>query len=294
MSGTLSIPTDALDKGATKVPIRAFESPGDLTFSPNLGASRYRVRLDDRGTLDALLVNKGSRELVVVFHGAMVKGHHHLPRFEWLRTLDERTDYSCLFLSDPTLTLDPALLLGWYLGWDRMNLYPLLAETAKKATEATGAEKIILAGSSGGGYAALQVSPHLPGSLAIPFNAQTAINRYHWNAQISYLRRIMPHLEPQEKAARQHWGRPLGHRVSAIGRYQQACDNYVLYVQNVRDQHHYQKHYLPFVAMATKSPNAERILFEEYSAAPFHEPPGRGRFVDTIRRGSAMLDEWTA
>ncbi|WP_218221698.1 hypothetical protein [Nesterenkonia sp. Act20] len=286
-------PVVAPDRGGISVPVVRFDFPAELVFSAQRGALRYAVALDDRGRLDALLLNKGSRALVVVFHGAMLNGRHHLPRFEWLRTLDERTEYSCLFLSDPTLTVDSKLLLAWYLGWEGVELYPLLGEVITKAAEAAGADQIVLVGSSGGGFAALQVAPHLPGSLAISFNAQTALNRYHWKAQASYIRRIMPALEQRDRSRRK-WLLALGSRVSAITTYSEPRQNYALVVQNVRDEHHYVKHYLPFRDSVQGGPNAERVRFEEYSAAPFHEPPGRARFVDTIDRGVTMLEDWTA
>ncbi|WP_150461224.1 hypothetical protein [Nesterenkonia ebinurensis] len=283
-------PGSQVGKGAANVPEIRVASPADLQFAEGSGALRYSVTLDERGHMDMLLLNKGSRELLVVFHGATVPGHHHLPRFEWLRTLNERTDFSCLFVSDPTLTLDTDLLLGWYLGWKGMDLYPLLGETVQRAASAVAAEKIILTGSSGGGFASLQVAPYLPGSLAIPFNPQTDVTRYHWNAQASYLRRVMPHLRQREN--RKAWGRTLGDRTAATRRYGKPQPNHVLYVQNVRDEHHYHHHYRPFAERAEKGPNKERLVFEEYSAAPFHEPPGRGRFVETIQRGSKMLEQW--
>lgn len=82
--------------------------------------------------------------------------------------------------------------------------------------------------------------------------------------------------------------------MSAVQTYSESVRNYALLVQNVRDEHHYAKHYLPFKDSAQHGPNAQRVRFEEYSAAPFHEPPGRGRFVETIDRGLTMLEDWTA
>ncbi|MBE1515774.1 ACP S-malonyltransferase [Nesterenkonia halotolerans] len=286
-------PIAAPDRGGISVPVVRVESADELVFNPQRGALRYSVPLDDRGSLDALMLNKGSRALVVVFHGAMLNGRHHLPRFEWLRTLDERAEYSCLFLSDPTLSVDSKLLLGWYLGWEGMELYPLLGEVITKAAQAAGAEQIVLVGSSGGGFAALQVAPHLPGTLAIAFNAQTALNRYHWKAQANYIRRVRPALEDRGKSRRK-WLSALGSRVSAVQTYSGPVRNRALVVQNVRDEHHYAKHYLPFKDSVQGGPNAQRVRFEEYSAAPFHEPPSRGRFVETIDRGLTMLEDWTA
>lgn len=70
-------PVAAPDRGGISVPVVRVESADDLVFNSQRGALRYTFPLDDHGNLDALMLNKGSRALVVVFHGAMLNGRHH-------------------------------------------------------------------------------------------------------------------------------------------------------------------------------------------------------------------------
>lgn len=264
-----------VDKGAVSVPVVPCEGLEQLRIDPAPGALRYRVRLEERADLDALLVTKDPQTLVVVFHGMMVPGHHFLPRFEWLRTL-QATDYSCLYLSDPTLQADEALRLGWYIGWEDLDLVPLLARVISAAGEALDAQRIVLIGSSGGGFASLQVSSCLPGSIAVAFNSQTDIGKYRWDAQAAFARRVMPQLLPSG-TGRKQWARSLGQRSSVLRRYELAQQNHVLCIQNVNDAFHLTHHHQPFKELMESSPNRDRSRFELYEGPAAHEPPGRAR-----------------
>lgn len=289
MDRSCSLAADAIERGGTNVPVHEVSSIEDFSPSANMGGLRYRVPVGGRATLDALLVVKSSDVLVVAFHGMMVKGHHHLPRFEWLRTL-QKTPYNCLYLSDPTLTLDPKLLLGWYIGWEELDLFPVLASVVSKAAETVGASSALLVGSSGGGFASLQVSSYLPGSIAVPFNAQTSIGRYRWHAQANFLRRVMPQLEP-EQGSRRKWARALGARGSVLRQYATPRDNSVLYFQNRHDPHHVEKHYAPFRKAIESSPNAESVCFQLYDGPNAHEPPTPRFFRDGIARALQRIQQ---
>lgn len=289
MDRSCSLAADAIERGGTNVPVHEVSSVEDFWPSANMGGLRYRVPLGGRSRLDALLVVKPSDVLVVAFHGMMVKDHHHLPRFEWLRTL-QKTPYNCLYLSDPTLTLDPKLLLGWYIGWEELDLFPVLASVVSKAAEAVGASSVLLAGSSGGGFASLQVSSYLTGSIAVPFNSQTSVERYRWNAQANFLRRVMPQLEPAQ-GSRRKWARALGARGSVLQRYAEPRENRILYFQNSNDPHHVNKHYVPFREAIQSSPNQQNIRFELYEGPEAHEPPSPRQFREGIAQALELFGQ---
>lgn len=283
------IPADAVQNGAVNVPVVAFAGLHELRIDPDPGALRYEVSLEERATAEMLLINKSSHTLVVALHGMMVPGHHHLPRFEWLRTLQEN-DYSCLYLSDPTLQADDQLHLGWYLGWEDLDLYPVVARIIRQVAINIGADRIVLAGSSGGGYASLQISSLIPGSIAVAFNAQTDIAKYHWKHQYRFISRVMPHLLLRGKQ-RKGWARALGMRSSALTRYKYARQNHILCVQNTNDPHHLHEHFEPFKALIERSPNRDRAVFDTYEGPEAHEPPSRGRFRSTIDQAVKILME---
>lgn len=245
------------------------------------GVTKYRARLPRNKHLDALLINQQSDVLVVAFHGATNRDTKTLPRFEWMRTL-RGTEYSSMYFSDPCLELDRTLPLAWYTGWKDFDLYPVIASWITTAAEAIGAKRIVLLGSSGGGFAALQISAHIPDSLALAFNCQTRVSKYRasgikYGHQRAYLKVIMPHLLPDTKledlAPGFDWAEPMGERLSAIDRYQQPQPNHVRYVQNMNDHHHVEDHYRPFRNAVEFGPNAGRVQFFEYEGKELHVPP---------------------
>ncbi|GAA4910133.1 hypothetical protein GCM10025790_00030 [Nesterenkonia rhizosphaerae] len=217
----------------------------------------------------------------------MVPGKYKLPRFEWLRTLNS-TPYNSLYFSDPTLLLNEELLLAWYVGWADMDLYPLLAEWVNKTVDALRVKHIVILGSSGGGFASLQLAPYVPYSVALPFSPQTAISRYTVNGSTTQQKRfvdhVMPHLAPDgfDKLPAGDWSVPLGDRASAVRRYTKPQQTRVLYVQNKNDVSHYKDHYTPFKEVIDTSPNRERIRFKEYHGPERHNPPQKNIFLECL------------
>src|SRR5699024_4716935 len=83
-----------------------------------------------------------------------------------------------LAFADPTLDLSTSMRLGWYLGTERTDLTGIIADTVQRVGEALGVRNIVLAGSSGGGFTALQVGAHLPDSVVFAMSPQTDLRRY--------------------------------------------------------------------------------------------------------------------
>lgn len=267
-------------------------------FSPaqGEGVSKYAIEVPDNGVLRALLVNKASDVLVVAFHGATSRAKKELPRFEWFRTL--RTEgVSSLYFSDPLLETDATLELAWFTGRHGFDLHVELARLAEVAARAVGARRVIFLGSSGGGFAAMQIASHVPGSLALPFSPQTSLSKYlvkgtGYGAQRKYLKLVMPELVPDlplEKLGPEvDWAKPLADRLSAVERYKTDQQNQVLYVQNINDVPHAEQHRDPFREVVEGGSNASSIRFEEYSGPEGHNPPAQQEFKHYLR----MAIDW--
>lgn len=283
-------PEDLME-GGLNAPIRIVDQVSQFIPDPTKGVSRYSCPLGRSSSLEALLVNKGSDVLVVSFHGALDRQRFTLPRFERLNSL-KAYDVSSLYFADPALYLDSTLELAWFTGWGRFDLYPPLASWTVAAANAAGAHRIILTGSSGGGFAALQVSSLIPNSLAIPFNPQTAISAYLANGvmrgpQRKYVSVVMPEVAPSgfdRLAPEVDWAKPLGARLSTLERYSRPRSNHVLYATNVNDFHH-RDHFLPFVEAAALGRNIRRLEIYEYDGPVGHTPPAPNVFDDALRHG---------
>lgn len=291
ITGKTNLTPKDLKEGGLNAPIDIVEQLSEFTPNTAAGVSRYSCPLGRESSLDALLVNKGSDVLVVSFHGALDRQRFTLPRFERLNSLKAH-DVSSLYFTDPALYLDPTLELAWFTGWRGLDLYPALASWTVAAANAVGAHRIILTGSSGGGFAALQVSSLIPNSLAIPFNPQTAISAYLANGvmrgpQRKYVSVVMPELAPSgfdHLAPEVDWAKPLGAQLSTLDRYSLRLSNHVLYATNLNDFHH-RDHFLPFVEAATRGGNIPRLEIYEYDGPVGHTPPAPNVFDDVLRRG---------
>lgn len=117
--------------------------------------------------------------LTVLFHGAVDRARTSLPLFQRFRFQKELQAGPTVAFGDPTLDLARELRLGWYLGHERVDLAPAIARAVQEIARSLGTSKVVLQGSSGGGFAALQVGAHLPGSHVVAMNPQTDLRRYN-------------------------------------------------------------------------------------------------------------------
>ncbi|SNC63734.1 hypothetical protein SAMN05445756_0968 [Kytococcus aerolatus] len=285
------VPVDALGVGGTETPVHHLPDLEQIAPHRGPGALRYSAPLPNGVPMETLFINRGeeSRTLLVGLHGSTDRNKYTLPRFEWLRTVAERSPHSALFISDPTLASAPTLRLAWYTGWRDLDLTPFLAEQVRRAAAACGADEIVLLGSSGGGFAAMQVATLLPDSLAVAFNPQASIARYTPQAQVSYLKHVMPHLAEELRPAidaGDDWSaQALGTRASLIERYTTEQPNFAVYVQNLNDDTHIERHYGAFRDAVGHGPNRGRLDLVEYEGQAGHGPPGAGRLLQAIEDG---------
>lgn len=291
-----TIPLKNLDQFGLEVPINNVNSIDSMNPQMELGASRYRFSFEDSRHLDALLVNQGTDTLIVTFHGALNRSHFVLPRFERIATTTE-FGHSMLFFADPALWADSELELSWFTGWDGLDLQPILAEWAIQSARAVGAKKIIFTGSSGGGFAALQVSAYVNDSLCLAFNPQTSVYGYlaggtSYGAQRKFMAVHYPELAPNGVIGfdfAYDWTEPLGERMSALSRYGTNVQNFVLYADNVNDFHH-EQHLVPLSEALEHSGQNERMKVWPYDGVTGHAPPT----PDQFRSGMQKALEWSA
>ncbi len=266
------------------------------------GTSRHRFALaanDERGDrpdgtaapleLDAMLDARDSENLVVVFHGATDRSKYEYPRFEWQSTLAE-LDASVLYLADPILTLDAEITLGWYAGTAAVDVSRYCAELTRQVATRLAARRVIMTGTSGGGFAALAASLRVPGSVAVPFAPQTSVTRYYQKHVAKYLALAFPGHDPRTVAA------TFADRLDLTEHYAKATDNYVYYVQNLRDPFHIRDHLIPWAAAAGvteaggRSADGSRVVVLE-DLREGHGPPPRPQFLEHVRKATEFLTQ---
>lgn len=184
-------------------------------------------KLDDRPLLFILLCGAISRGVVTppVFH-----------RWSWA----ERFPGTVLAISDPTLMLSPEVELGWYIGSDQSDAMSSLARYVERVRELLGVpgHAVVAYGSSGGGFAALQLIGRRKQGVAVAINPQTDALIFPGDAVPTLLRTAFNGMSPQEVKAKHR------DRFDVVDLWRSASPSAnAVIVQNKRDRHHYESHY---------------------------------------------------
>lgn len=261
-----------------KAPIIEWNELQDLRLD---GRQRHIVKSRPGETydLDCLVDPRESDTLIVALHGALNRDVYTLPRFEWMATLQNRTE-SQLFLSDTALQSSNELKLAWYTGDAGDNLTARYAALVRSVAVQCGASRIILLGFSGGGFTALAMAPLIAGSLALSFSPQVSIGSYYRFFADAYSNALYPEYESFEDVEA-----AFVQRLNLLELYRDpgVPTNFV-YVQNSGDAHHMNNHYLPFRELTDARVGARFVLEHESDS---HAAPSRERV-------SEMLDECLA
>ncbi|MFF2245797.1 hypothetical protein ACFVTM_16635 [Arthrobacter sp. NPDC058130] len=267
------------------VEIRRVASAGEIDHKA-AEPVEYVVSGRPGGPLDvvALYAPRVSKTLIVSFHGSLVRSKFTLPRFEWRRTLGN-LDAGVLMIADTTLELGEKVQLGWYIGTTEQDLAEEIATVVKQVAADGGYEHIVLAGSSGGGYAAMAISRRIPGSVAVSFSPQTRVGDYTRWVHQAFVNAAFPSYATIDEVETDFAGRVNLRRLYA----EPEIPNYVRYVQNSNDLGHIEEHYAPFAQVRSIDPETGgidptgRFRFVLEAMSKGHEPPARHRFLRNIQ-----------
>lgn len=198
------------------------------------------------------------------FHGALDRGKYSLPRFERSQSLSSLCTSQVVF-ADPTLDLDPALTLAWFLGTRTQDLHQEIALFITNRMSSLGLERLVLSGSSGGGFAALQVAAFIPGCTVVAFNPQTSVTSYHPRLAEKATEAIFTEQDLTSNKTLQ--------RLNVAERYRALNSKVnILFVNNDGDIHHSKSHRDPFLAAVSDLPNITSNTITE-SWGPGHRSP---------------------
>lgn len=263
-----------------KLPIMSREVDEHL-FDGSEEPATYAVPITDGPPLRfAARLNRGSRILRVVMHGAVVRSRDRYPRFDRVSTSLNSGD-SFISFADPTLTIDPDLTLGWFTGTREWDPLPTMIDVVRRAIATSGAEAVILIGGSGGGFAALRLGANLPGSYAFVFAPQTSTSRYR-GTHFPALLAAGYGLEGDDAAETAYEQFPQ--RFEVLTAYAAGTENKVYYLQNINDVFHIGDQYNPFRrAIGLHRPDGEsedgrHVLVLADLALEKHGPPSAAEF----------------
>jgi len=241
---------------------------------------------------EALFTPKNNADrLFVLFCGDAERQRYTPPvfqRWKWA----ERFPGHCLFVSDPTLYLNDDLGLAWYCGTPDFDPLQGIAEMARDIATCSGIpeSKIILYGSSGGGFAALRLTSILTQATAVVINPQINILNFSSQSKVDFcMESCFPGLS-REEIERDH-----GDRINLMHDKFDFQNKKLIYAQNKLDKSHYFRHYMPFLEklgingrQEFKSDRLKTILFENVDGHPKAEagnPEVFDRMIDLITTG---------
>ena len=213
-------------------------------------AGRFSLQIAG-GEIPVQVQRRDSPILIITFAGAINRSKLQLPQFGGTR-LEAFTVGSVIGFADPSLARGPDLTAAWYAGHEGFETQSILPGLIQRCVAACGAERVIYAGGSVGGFAALYYSWLHPGSIVIATNPQTNIERYSAGHQEFYRRYCRPGLGESE---------PLSTVITSnvVPLYARVFENTVIYLQNAADPFHLRGHFAPFVA-AIDLPHQEKML----------------------------------
>ena len=186
-----------------------------------------------------LFIKPHTNKVFVVLNGALDKkspaGIPVYQRWSW------QTQFpgSVLYITDPTLLKYDTINLAWYIGDQSNRIDIKLANFVRRVADKLKVDTIIPYGSSGGGFAAIQMASNIGNDcVAIAINPQTNVINYLFNDVNRYIGLCWPDYK------KDFLKNDLN--LNAIESYKIKKPK-LLYVQNKADVFHYDNHFLPFV-----------------------------------------------
>ncbi len=217
----------------------------DKKFSDSVGKGEisFKLQVNDLPVSSYLYIKPGSDRLFVCLNGALDRGRttsltYH--RYSWHPLFPG----SVLYIADPTLFKYEDLSLAWYVGDKYTPIDGFLRDFVLAVAENLGVsrKRIVTYGSSGGGFAALQLGAGIEDGVAVCINPQTNIMKYVEKDRDGFLLRCF-------SAGAEDFSVVNGNsRFNAIKRLGDS-DVRVLYVQNETDTFHVKNHFEPFVSV---------------------------------------------
>ena len=199
--------------------------------------------------LDILVRNRGSDTTLIFFHASVTKSS----TFPVLvgDGLAEAANANLISISDPTLAYTDKLRLGWYIGIKPLGSFPNYAKSLlHHAVECLNTKRVILAGSSGGGYAAVNFSRFFSDAAVLCINPR-----------LNLATRPTPNLGEFLVHAYKASGRTQVSRLkatyvqeNAANFYPKALTNHIGILQNTGDTDYYEGQFIPFCQELSPDP----------------------------------------
>jgi hypothetical protein len=182
--------------------------------------------------------------LIVLLSSAVKRARVTTPVFHRIgRAKENLYPGEVMCLADPTLELDDELGLSWYMGVPEGDLQEDLADFIVEfaRSRSIAPDRIVLWGSSSGGFAALALAARIGTAIAVAVNPQTIAMEYELQTDLV---RALCLGGLDDTAIRKRFAARAHMPDAWSGR----TDLRAIVVQNAMDTHHYERHFKPFWA----------------------------------------------
>lgn len=193
----------------------------------------HTLHLNNR-YFDFVYRNKRSKVLFVTFGAAAGTDKPTYPIFSGTQ-MASLAEVDWLALSDAGQSSPENLKTTWHLGTQKIPTNQIIVNLIRRLAKKYKYETIVLFGSSAGGFAALNISRRIPGSIAVVMNPRTDL-------------RVEPTTYDE------FISKAFSNKHESVVEYASMCQAYsvptgnrVIYLQNTEDEYYYQKHCLPFI-----------------------------------------------
>lgn len=258
VSGFATFGKERKDKVNSK---KIFLNPLEVTTDQFPAADEnacYYLLKSNSWNFPALYYPNEAKSLFVLLPSAVDRQKSSLPAFHrWTWADSGFFPGNVLCISDPTLTLHEDLKLGWMLGNKDSCATSELSEFITEFAKAKGIphDKIVIYGSSAGGFAALAMAAHIEGSVAVAVNPQIDATSYVFTAQVDLVCKTCFGMSKED--VHQQFEK----RVDMTRRWEDVKYSKAFIVQNTTDTHHYIKHYTPFWRALGGNPEAAGVSY---------------------------------
>jgi hypothetical protein len=187
---------------------------------------------------------KEQQRLFVMLSAAVDRAKYRLPVFNrWTWAEMKKFPGHVLCVADPTLELHDEMNLGWYLGTGEHDASEELSRFIRRFAKALGIpeDKIVIWGSSGGGFAALALASRIEKATAVAVNPQTDVFAYEIARYIETVKRCCFRNETAT-----HIQEHFGPRLNMAKAWRNNRSSRAILIQNKLDSHHYACHFKPY------------------------------------------------
>ena len=217
----------------------------------------------DGGEVPMRLARKtGSRTLCISFHGAIDRNRRATPVFMAAAPMTGEPANQ-LMIADPGMERPGEFTLAWYAGYEGFPAQQAVLDLIKRTISHLEIEHVVFMGSSGGGFASLFYSWHIPGSVSIAVSPQTDIRRYYRSRAGQYVAACWPSLPGIEALTQVITS-------DVVSLYRQSVPNTVILLHSTGDQFHLKQHVAPLVDAVASHAQSRLILQCDYWGVPDH------------------------